>query len=107
MGMDRIANCNDRSPVKIIKVSPLKTGNGLLSVELFHAYYPEGVQFKKFDLRIVVRTEHAVGGVDEDGRLFVFSELNRVWLEVYWKGAESEFNGRDDPSEILERAYFP
>lgn len=44
------------SPIFLKAVEPLKTGRGLLKVEFFHAYYPEGVQNKEYVLRVLHRS---------------------------------------------------
>jgi len=41
------------SPIKILDVRPLKTGQGLLEVTFHHENYPEGVQSKRYQLRMI------------------------------------------------------
>jgi len=43
------------SPIWVQEITPLKAGTGMLRLQLFHANYPEGVQDKLYELKVVQR----------------------------------------------------
>lgn len=46
------------SPIRINRVTPMKTGKGILNISFFNALYAEGVQELQIDLRILKHEEN-------------------------------------------------
>lgn len=75
------------SPIHVSRVTPLKTGQGLLALEFFHALYAEGVQGFKVRLKVLHRGENFMVGrimdSDESGRVAVISHIEFGWLQQF------------------------
>ena len=79
--------CPHASPVRVLRVLPLKQGDGLLRLELFHAAYPEGVQRKEYTLRVLHRSAQvliAVSAEPSQDRTFAFFPLTADWFRAWW-----------------------
>ena len=72
------------SPIWVEEITPLKTGVGMLRLRLFHANYPEGVQDKVYDLRVVQRFDgHLLALRRSDGRedaTVILESITREWF---------------------------
>ena len=74
------------SPVRVDAVTPLGTGVGEMSVDFFHANYPEGVQQKSYRIQVVERqTRYLLArGLDHTpARLLLIFEPTREWLKQH------------------------
>ncbi len=107
--MDRLAGGqgSDSSPVKILSISPLKTGRGQLVVEYYHAFYPEGVREKSTQLTVLTRGADSLVGIEDGSRIYIFQPLTRMWLESSFVREEISLLLRsDDPAACLEMEHF-
>lgn len=75
------------SPIHVTRLTPLKTGRGLLELEFFHAFYAQGVQDFKLQLKVIHRAENFMAGriMDAEGydRLGIISHMEFGWLEKF------------------------
>lgn len=77
------------SPVWIEKVTPLKSGHGVLEVAFFHANYSEGVQGKIYQVCVLQRTPaYLVGARQEpDGSTrgtLIFEVITPEWMALHF-----------------------
>ena len=74
------------SPILIRRVTPLKTGAGMLEVEFYNAFYAEGVREFTQRLRILVRGEnYLMARIEQPGgdqRACVITELTPWWVQA-------------------------
>jgi hypothetical protein len=83
------------SPIWIFETCPLQTGKKLLQVSFWHAHYPEGVQDKVYDLRVLRRTKalnasyrgyllaERTGSSSKD--LILLSEITADWIQTHFR----------------------
>ena len=72
------------SPIKVLRITPLRTGASLIELEFFHANCPRGAQFKIYRLRTIKRcTDLYIGERSNppDERIVLISPLDREWME--------------------------
>lgn len=74
------------SPILIRRVTPLKTGAGVLEVEFYNAFYAEGVREFTQRLHVLVRGEnYLMARIEQPGgdqRSCVITELTPWWAQV-------------------------
>ncbi len=105
VGMDRFGYGRDRSPIRIQEVTPLKMGAGHIRIDYFHLNYPEGVQDKSVELRVLDRNDQILIGVDTSGQVHIFSDLRPGWFEITGSGEPKGLERNPDPAVFLERIY--
>jgi hypothetical protein len=76
------------SPIYIRRVTPLKTGKGILEIDFFNACYAEGVQnFDGMRLKILLRGENyliaQLLGYDFGVRSAIISHIEFAWLDCF------------------------
>lgn len=91
------------SPIHVIEVKPLKTGNDLIELEFHHENYPAGVQDKTYRLHVLARdaTFLFARSVDhEPSRYVVLFDLTWPWLRTHFgigpRGDEDVQRWRED-----------
>ena len=77
------------SPVWIENVNPLPSGKGVLELTFFHANYPEGVQGKIYQVRVLQRMPaYLVGARQElDGSTrgtLIFEVITPEWMALHF-----------------------
>jgi hypothetical protein len=73
-------------------VEPLKTGQGLLEIDFFHANYPEGVQNKEYVLRVIHRASSHIAAVkmeDDQQPLVVVFPMATDWIKTHFPHFDS------------------
>jgi hypothetical protein len=76
------------SPIYVTRVTPLKTGKGILEMDFFNACYVEGVQnFDGMRLKVLLRAEnYLIGhllGNDPEVRSAIISHIEFAWLSSF------------------------
>ena len=74
------------SPIKMHKIKPLKTGDNILQLSFFNAFYAEGVQNFTIDLKIAGKGKYYIAGHiiyhnDDLRRMGVIGEISFEWIE--------------------------
>lgn len=78
------------SPVWIFEVRALKSGKGIMQLHFWHANYPEGVQDKVYDLRVIRREPgYLLAERQDDGSkaLVLLSEVTSEWIGTHFRQA--------------------
>lgn len=100
------------SPIYVQQVRALKSGQGLLDLTFFHANYPEGVQDKRYRLRVLHRSSgHLVAArieessFDPEPLAIVLAPISPVWMKVHfeWLNVHEE----PDLQQALSRRLYP
>lgn len=100
------------SPILIRRVTPLKTGAGLLEVEFYNAFYAEGVREFTQRLRVLARGEnYLIARIEQPGgdqRTCVILELTPWWVKALLPDLASRLPGRasGDLQEEVQRALL-
>jgi hypothetical protein len=91
------------SPIFLHAIEPLKTGQGLLKIEFFHANYPEGVQSKEYVLRVIHRASTHLAGIkmDDEQSLMVIFSMEKEWMEIHFP----KFDCSNGPDAALDRVF--
>jgi hypothetical protein len=76
------------SPIYVTRVTPLKTGKGILEMDFFNACYAEGVQqFRGTRIKLLLRGENYLIGhlldYDTEVRSALISHIEFAWLERF------------------------
>ena len=96
----------DCSPVKILAIE--QAGKRLLKINLYEAFYPEGVREKSINLRVQEQNSDCLTGADDDGRRYVFLNLTHEWLLTHFNQEDiSRILDSECPAAILESFHFP
>lgn len=104
------------SPIYVRRISPLKTGKCLLSVQFFNAFYASGVQEFEVNLRVLKRAEEyliaeIIQGHEKADRVAIVSEITFPWIELLCPTLLSRFpldkraNVGLDVQEYLNRIF--
>jgi hypothetical protein len=86
------------SPIKILGLRPLGTGQREYVLEFYHANYPEGVQGKEYRLRTIERGGRFLlaKSLDHDPPRFLqVYDITAAWIEAH-------FPGKHPPREGLQ-----
>ena len=81
------------SPIHVTRVTPLKTGKGILEIDFWNVCYAEGVQnFEEVRLKVLLRAENYLIGrlldSDSEVRSAIISHIEFAWLERSRKQAK-------------------
>jgi hypothetical protein len=76
------------SPIHVTRVTPLKTGKGILEIDFWNVCYAEGVQnFEEVRLKVLLRAENYLIGrlldSDSEVRSAIISHIEFAWLERF------------------------
>lgn len=76
------------SPIWVTAVTPKRSGAGELALRFHHANYPEGVQDKKYDLKILRRTEGLILAAriygSQPDSFVIITEITVEWVRLNW-----------------------
>ena len=84
------------SPIRVTRVTPKKTGRGILTVFFLNVLYAEGVQDFQLDLRILKHEEDYLiadllyGGSGPTDRTGAISQIDFTWIRRLCPGVWSE-----------------
>lgn len=77
------------SPIKILNITPLKTGNSEMELYFYHANYPEGVRDKRYSIKIIERARSfilAVSTEHKNSRRFLqIYDIDGDWMKRHFK----------------------
>lgn len=104
------------SPIQIIAVTPLKTGNRILKVEFWNVGYAAGAQKFAVDLRLVKHTDDYLiadfdlHGQESSDRSAVINTISFPWLERFFPDLETprpqtSAGQRDEVSRFLNERF--
>jgi len=96
-------------PILIESVHPLGTGKGLLRVEFFNAFYAEGVQDFRIDLRILKRAdEYLICEIiqSSEDRTAIIAEISFDWLGFVLSKMINEFPPQTGPARENVKSYL-
>lgn len=104
------------SPIQIIGVTPMKTGNRVLQLKSWNAGYAAGVQIFSVDLRIVKHTDDylvagfVTHGPESSDRAAVINTIGFRWLKRLfpeWEVPDPQIPGsdRDTVSRFLNERF--
>jgi hypothetical protein len=77
------------SPIKVLEITPLKTGKGWFVLRFRHLNYPEGVQGKEYKLQTIERGQSfllAKATEYDPPRFLQIYEINVDWLRRHFPG---------------------
>lgn len=79
------------SPIKVLCVTPLKTGKGLMSLEFYHANYPEGVRTKEYVVKVLLRGARYVllqSTNHDPERVLLIHAIDSTWMRRYFPSVQ-------------------
>lgn len=77
------------SPIRVIRVTPKKTGKGILNIQFWNVLYAEGVQDFDLDLRVLKHepdyliADIVYVGSGSKGRAAVISQVEFEWIRRF------------------------
>jgi len=86
------------SPIQIINVHPLKTGQGIFILSFFHANYPQGVNDKTYKLKTIERGELyilAASTQHNPKRIVHIFDITYSWFKEHFPGIMRGINEKD------------
>lgn len=84
------------SPIKVLRIEPLKNGSRTLKLDFYHANYPEGVREKSYTLQTIERGERfllAKSIEHEPVRILQIYDINREWIVRHFPGLKPDTMG--------------
>lgn len=105
------------SPIRVDRVTPLKTGAGRLQLQIWNVFYAEGVQGFDLTMRVLKRErDYLMAELEYPqtpglGRACVINEMTLGWLEtctpqVIAYANEHDMNTRKDVQALLARVFL-
>ena len=103
------------SPIRVRRVTPLKTGNGIIQLDFRNCFYAEGVQEFSIEIRVLMRERDFLIGVlnprlDGPKRACLISTMSYAWLRscapmVLEHARDQGLNVSDDVEGSLNRLF--
>ena len=87
-GYDETLGGYSFSPILVIELNPLKTGQSKFQLKFFHANYPEGVNTKEYECVklghgrtfVLAQSDHGSAG-----RYLIIKEITPEWALLHWR----------------------
>ena len=97
------------SPIRIDRITPLKTGKSILYINFFHLNYPEGVQDKEYQLKIMLHKRRfilarSLSHSSDDPRILYIHEITKEWVQAIW-GKNYDIPHQDLKRQIEQKYY--
>jgi hypothetical protein len=97
------------SPIFVRDIRPLKTGNGILRLDFFNAFYAEGVRDFSFKLKVLKRApRYVIVDLLDGDRCAIVSELTGEWFRRFipaWDVPDYVVNGGMSVDALLNGKY--
>lgn len=75
------------SPIRVNKLNLLKTGNGVIRLDFYHANYSEGVRDKSYELAMLERGSRyilAIGRKHNPTRVMQIYDIDWLWMNRHF-----------------------
>jgi len=97
-GYDETLGGYSFSPILVIELNPLKTGQSKFQLKFFHANYPEGVNTKEYECVklghgrtfVLAQSDHGSAG-----RYLIIKEITPEWALLHWREKALPLSLRD------------
>ena len=95
------------SPILVMELKPLKTGQSKFVLRFFHANYPEGVNTKEYECLklghgrtfVLAQSDHGIAG-----RYLVIKKITPEWALLHWRESALPLSLRDQLGLSLSSA---
>lgn len=94
------------SPIHVHSLKPLKSGKRQFQLNFYHAFYPEGVRAKSYQLETIERGEGFIlcrSTTHQPPRLMIIYEIDAAWVRNHCQMSfpENELSLQDWLTKIL------